>query len=162
MNIANIAAVVQSRRAAANEKSLLRSPNYMAFLPILLSCFLLWPFGGGSRKIELMAGQTTPGARGTLSVKVGQNQNTSLDLKVSALAPPSSLTPTENVYVVWVQPPAENPKNEGQLRVDKKENGELQTEVPYKRFKIFITAEQDPQTQTPTGTQVLSADVQEQ
>jgi hypothetical protein len=159
MSIANIAALVQ-RRGAAKERSLFPTPNYMAFLPILLSCILFWPFGG-SKKIDMMAGNNTPGARGTLSVKVGANQNTALDLKVYALAPPSSLTPTENVYVVWVQPPGDNPKNEGQLRVDKKENGELQTEVPYKRFKVFVTAEQDPQTQTPTGTQVLSADVQQ-
>lgn len=160
MRIANIAVVVQSWRAAAKERSFLRTPSYMAFLPLLLSCLLLWPFGG-SKKIDMMSGNGTPGARGTLSVKVGANQNTALDLKVYALAQPSSLTPPENVYVVWVQPPGENPKNEGQLRVDKKENGELQTEVPYKRFKVFITAEQVAQTPTPTGTQVLSADVQQ-
>jgi hypothetical protein len=59
------------------------------------------------------------------------------------------------------QPPGENPKKQGQLRVDKKENGELQTEVPYKRFKIFVTAEQDAQIQAPSGTQVLSGEVQQ-
>jgi hypothetical protein len=162
MSIADIAAFIQNRRAAAKERSLFPAPKYMAFLPILLSCLLVWPFGGGSKKIDLMAGNDTPGARGTVWVKVGANKNTELNLKVYALAQPSSLTPTENVYVVWIQPPGENPKNEGQLRVDKKENGELQTEVPYKRFKVFVTAEQVAQTPTPTGTQVLSADVQQQ
>jgi hypothetical protein len=160
MSIAKTAVLIQSWRAAAKERSLFRAPNSMAFLPILLSCLLFWPFGG-SKKIDMMAGNDTPGAHGTLSVKVGANKNTALDLKVYALAQPSSLTPTENVYVVWVQPPGENPKNEGQLRVDKKENGQLQTEVPYKRFKVFVTAEQVAQTPTPTGTQVLSADVQQ-
>jgi hypothetical protein len=161
MSIAKTATLIQSWRAASKERSLFRAPNTMAFLPILLSCLLFWPFGGGSKKVDLMAGNTTPGAHGTVSVKVGSNKNTELDLKVYALAQPSSLTPAENVYVVWVQPPGENPKNEGQLSVDKNENGELHTEVPYKRFKVFVTAEQVPQTPAPTGPQVLSADVQQ-
>jgi hypothetical protein len=145
------------RRSATH--ALMSSLSRFAFMPILLGCLVFWPFGLGSRKIDLMAGHETPAARGTISVKVGPNKNTEMDVKVYALAHPSSLTPPENTYVVWVQPPGENPKNEGQLHVDKNENAELHAEVPYKRFKVFITAEQEPQVQTPTGPQVLSADV---
>ncbi len=140
------------------KRSAIQSLYSIALIPILLSFALFWPFGSG-KKIEMLAGQSTPAAHGAVDIKVSQNKNTHIDLKVHALAQPSSLIPPANVYVVWIQPPGENPKNEGQLRVDNNLNGELQTEVPYKRFKIFITAEQDPQTQTPMGIQVLSADI---
>lgn len=151
--------VVFTRKRRSTADSLIRALSRAAFVPVLLGSLVFWPFGSGSKKIDLLAGHETPGARGTVSVKSGPNKNTELDLKVESLAQPSSLTPPENTYVVWVQPPGENPKNQGQLRVDKNENAEIHTEVPYKRFKIFITAEQNPQTQTPVGPQVLSADV---
>jgi hypothetical protein len=160
MSMSKFAVFVKTRSEVREAESSIGFLNRTAFVPILLGCFLFWPFGS-SKKVELMAGHETPAARGTLSVKVGPNKNTALDLKAHSLAHPSSLTPAENVYVVWVQPPGENPKNEGELRVDKNENGELHTEVPYKRFKVFITAEQDAQTQAPTGPHVLSADVQQ-
>ena len=145
------------------EHSVVRGPQVqflysIALVPLFLIMAMFWPFGGG-KKVDMLAGQSTPAAQGTIDIKTSQNKNTHIDLKVRALAKPSSLTPPANVYVVWIEPPGENPKNEGQLHVDKDLNGELQTEVPYKRFRIFITAEQDPQAQTPTGTQVLSADV---
>lgn len=109
----------------------------------------------------MMAGQATPAARGTIAVSTGNNGNTELDLKVRALAPPSSLTPAENVYVVWIQPPGQNAENRGELRVDGHEDGELRVESPHKRFKLFITAEQNAQAQMPQGPQVLSADVEQ-
>jgi hypothetical protein len=151
-----VAVITQKRKSSAD--GLVRSLSRIAFVPTLLGCLLFWPFGG-SKKIDLMAGHETPGAHGTVSAKVGPNKNTKLDVKVYSLAQPNSLTPPENTYVLWVQPPGENPKNQGQLIVDKNENAQLHTEVPYKRFKVFITAEQNPQVQMPTGPQVLSADV---
>lgn len=157
MKSSRIASFTREQRSASQAAA--GSISRFAIMPVLLLAFAFWPFGSGSKKIDLMAGHETPGARGTISVKTGPNSNTRLDLKAYSLAHPSSLAPPENAYVVWVQPPGENPKNEGQLQVDKKENGELRTEVPYRRFKVFITAEQNPQTQAPTGPQVLSADV---
>ncbi|HTU40199.1 MAG TPA: hypothetical protein VMF10_00715 [Candidatus Aquilonibacter sp.] len=107
----------------------------------------------------MMAGTETPGAQATVTAQTSGNDNTDLNIKVHNLALPSSLTPAENVYVVWVQPPGESPKNLGELKVDNKQSGDLHTETPYKRFTIFVTAEKDPQVQQPQGPRVLSADV---
>ncbi len=130
----------------------------MALIPLILGFALMWPFGGG-QKIQMMAGKSTPGAHGVIRVQTSKNGNTKLDTKVYALAKPSSLNPPANVYVLWIEPPGQNPKNEGEIRVNQKLDGELKAETPYKRFKVFITSEQNAQAQAPEGDQVLSAEV---
>jgi hypothetical protein len=86
----------------------------LSVAPLVLGMAFFWPFGGNSGKtVPITASKDTPAAHGTINVKTGQNDNIRIDLKVDALARPTSLTPTENVYVVWVQPPGQNPKNDG-------------------------------------------------
>jgi hypothetical protein len=129
-----------------------------ALVPFLLGLAFIWPFHDGT-KVEMMAGKDTSAARGTITIKNGANGNVALDIKAASLASPNSLTPPENAYVVWLQRPGQEPQNLGEFRVDKKESGELHTETAFKRFKIFITAEQNAQTEVPQGPSVLSADV---
>lgn len=136
-----------------------RTGFYIAFLPAILMLAVFWPFGGGGKKVQMMAGSATPGAQGTINVSSSGNNNVKMDIKVQDLVNPSGLTPAENVYVLWVQPEGQAAQNEGEVKVDKKENGQIHTETAYKRFKVFITAEQNAQVKTPTGPQVLSADV---
>ncbi len=126
--------------------------------PLVLCLLLLWPFGG-ARKVRMMAGSVTPGATATITVKRGNNGNTALDIKAKNLAPPSSLTPAENVYVVWIEAPSQTPQNQGRLRVNQNEQAEIHTSTSFKGFKVVITAEQNSQTQEPTGPRILSADI---
>jgi hypothetical protein len=126
--------------------------------PLVLCLAFFWPFGAG-HKVHLMSGTATPGARGTADIQSGDNGNTQIDLKVRALAPPATLTPAENVYVVWIEAPGHAPQNHGQIRVNGKEQGELHTDTPYKRFQIFVTAEATPRTVEPEGPRVLRAAV---
>lgn len=138
-----------------------RSQGFLAgALPIIFCLALFWPFGGGGKKVRMMAGKDTPAARGTITVKTGNNGNTQLKVHVKHLAPPSSLTPPENVYVLWIEPPEQNPRNEGALKVDNNLSGQLQTETSLRRFQVFITAEKQAQLKAPQGPRVLSADVQ--
>ncbi|HUY94942.1 MAG TPA: hypothetical protein VMU71_06570 [Terracidiphilus sp.] len=128
-------------------------------LPAALCFAFIWPFGGGWKTVHMMAGNMTPGARGTIRFKIGDNGNTELNITVRALAAPSSLTPPEDRYVVWIQPPGKPAHNLGALNIDSHENGELNTETPDKRFTIFITAEQNANESEPEGPTVLSATV---
>lgn len=148
------------KASSARTRGFVRSPGSFTLLPAVLCLAFMWPFnGGGGKKIQMMAGTETPAAQATVTAQAGKNDNTELNIKAHALAQPSSLTPPANVYVVWIQPPGQSPKNLGELNVDNKLNGELHTETPYKRFSIFITAEKDAQIQEPQGPKVLSADV---
>lgn len=111
--------------------------------------------------MQMMAGESNPAARCTIHLHTGDNGNTELDMKANSLAAPSALTPPKNAYIVWIQPPDEAPQNHGQITIDKNQRAELKTETPYKRFKVFITAEDEGQMQAPEGPTVLSADVAE-
>ena len=136
-----------------------RGTTLRGIAPLIFCLAFIWPFGGGGRTFHLMSGTSAPGARGTVQVKNGDNSNTILDVKVHALANPSTLTPAENVYVVWIEPPGQSPQNLGQITVNQKEDGELHTVTASQRFHIFITAEQNANAQMPQGPRILSADI---
>jgi hypothetical protein len=69
--------------------------------------------------VQMMAGTVNPAAEGTINVSDSSNNNVKLDVKVQSLSNPSGLTPPENVYVLWVQPPGQPPQNQGEIKVDK-------------------------------------------
>lgn len=155
MNVSNFP---QSSTAALLRKAAQpRSVLFAMAAPLVLGMMFLWPFGGN--KIIMTRGQIVPSAQGTITIHAGHNGNTDVDTKVKFLAKPSSLTPPENVYVVWFQAEGQPAVNEGALKVDKGLNGELKTETPYKRFTVFITAETSPVEKAPLGPQVLTASV---
>lgn len=132
---------------------------FPAVLPMVLCLAMVWPFGGGWKTVNLMAGSGSPAAQGVVKFKTSGNGNTALEIATRSLAPPSSLTPAENAYVVWIQPPGQAVQNLGELKINGKEQADLNTETAFKRFHIFITAEQNAQIQQPQGPTVLSADV---
>jgi hypothetical protein len=133
---------------------------FFSFAPALLLLAFVWPFSGG-KDVQMIAGPSNPAARCTVHLHVGDNKNTELDMKAESLAAPSALTPPKNAYVVWIQPPDAGPQNLGQITPDKDQKAELKTATPYKRFKIFVTAEDQAQIQSPEGVTILSADVTE-
>jgi hypothetical protein len=148
---------IPARRAFLSKTIPYRTGFYIAFVPAILSFALFWAFGAD--KVRMMPSTSTPAAQGTVSVSATSNDNIKVDVKVQSLANPSTLTPAENVYVVWIQPQGQPPQNQGEIKVDKNENAQIHTQTSFKRFKLFITAEQNAQVQAPTGPQVLSADV---
>ena len=135
-----------------------RSAFFAVAAPLLLSMMFFWPFGGG-KKVPMNSGKVDPAAQGTVTFHTTGNNNVNVDTKVKYLAKPSSLTPPENIYVVWFEPNGQQPVNEGALKVDSSLNGELKTVTPYKNFKVFVTAEKSAQVQSPQGPQVLTANV---
>lgn len=148
-----------ARLRAAKFTSFSSKPFFPVLLPAVLCFAMVWPFGGGWKTVNLMAGADSPAAQGVIKYKTSGNGNTALQIETRSLAPPSSLTPPENAYVVWIRPPGQATQNLGELKVNDKEQSNLNTETAFKRFHIFITAEQNAQIQEPQGPTVLSADV---
>lgn len=135
-----------------------RGGFFAVAIPLILSAAMItWPSGG--QKIQMTASHDVPAAQGTITVKNSKNQNTEVNVKVQHLAEPSSLTPPQDVYVVWFQPSGQNAKNEGELMVQGNRSGSLKTETPFKHFEVFITAEKNARVEQPTGPRVLSATV---
>ena len=81
------------------------SNTHLSLLPAVLCVALIWPFGGGWKSVNLMAGAGAPAAQGVIKYKTGGNGNVELQIEVRSLAPPDSLLPPENAYVAWIQPP---------------------------------------------------------
>jgi hypothetical protein len=128
-------------------------------LLLAVSLFAVWPMSSG-KQYHMTATNSVPGAAGIVKVqKDKDNGNTKLNIKVEHLANPASLTPSENAYVVWVQPRGEEAVKLGAIGVDKNLKGELNVVTTSKDFDVFVTAEQSQNVSTPSEFTVLQAHV---
>lgn len=95
-------------------------------------------------------------------VTKGPNGNSRLAVTVRHLAPPDRLTPGAVGYVVWVTPlDAGSPQNVGALKLDSNLTGALNTTTALHQFKLTITAEITPTTQSPTTDAVITSTIVE-
>lgn len=131
-----------------------------AVLPLMFALAFIWPMAGGEKVQMTPNPSETPAAQGTITVSQGKNGNTKVDTKVKNLAKPSGLKNPASVYVLWIQPEGQSPKNEGQMLIDANRTGSLKSETPYKHFQVFITPEDSPTVTSPNGPHVLSATVE--
>jgi hypothetical protein len=148
-----------STTKTATQLSVHGGVRYTAVIPAALGLMLLWPFGDSAKKVSMTPGKEDPAAHGTVAVKTGRNGNTDVSITAKSLAQPSALNPPENTYVVWFQPDGQDARNMGALRVNNNLDGKLVTVSPYRRFKVFITAEKEPNPTRPKGPTMLTADV---
>ncbi len=109
--------------------------------------------------VKLVSTPTTPAATGDVNFHHDRNGNTSMELKVDHLAAPTSLVPAKSYYVVWIQAPGHDPENKGVLSVNENLQGDIKTVSPYQQFTIFVTAENTPSVQSPSGPTVLKGTV---
>lgn len=130
-------------------------------LMVLVTCIAFCASIALARKFTLTASTKVPSASGEINAKMGNNNNTEVDLTVRNLAKPGDLTPAANSYVVWFEEQGAPPQNMGELKVDGKLKGQLKTVTPWKNFDVFITPETDPMVKEPTGEAVLRTKVQE-
>ncbi|MGH9445587.1 MAG: hypothetical protein ACRD3O_07675 [Terriglobia bacterium] len=131
---------------------------FLSVMPLVLAVALVWPFSSGNH-VVMTNSQSVPSAKGVVDAGHDSNNNTTVDMKVQYLAQPSSLTPAEVVYVVWIQANGHPAENKGALEVGKNLDGQFKTVTPYKDFDVFVTAEQSPQVRSPDGNRVLSAHI---
>jgi hypothetical protein len=113
------------------------------------------------RTFPLTASAAVPAAKGKVETGKDKNGNTEVKLETEHLAEPDKLTPSKTVYLIWFQETGGEPVMQGQLRIDKHLKGTFKTTTPLKNFAIFVTGESDPNTKTPTGTEVLRTVVQQ-
>ena len=125
-------------------------------IALTLCCFSLM-----AKKFPLTAATTVPAARGDVEIGKDRNKNTEIKMKVEHLAKPENLTPPKSSYVVWLQEKGSDAENLGQLRLNKKLEGNFRSVTPRKNFDVFITAEQDAATKAPSGTEVMRATIQQ-
>ena len=111
-----------------------------------------------AKKYPLTADKSVPAARG--QVDVGRDKNGNTKVEIEHLAAPESLTPPRSAYVVWLQERGFEPLNQGALKPNKSLKATFKSITPLKSFDIFVSAESDPNTKSPSGSEVLRASVQ--
>lgn len=107
------------------------------------------------KKVEMKTSSTVPAAEGRAILEHDRNKNVQVTLEVRHLAKPQSLAPAKGTYVVWIQPEGQEANNVGVLRVNDELKGDFRTTTPYKKFDLFVTAEDSPTVSTPSGTEIM-------
>jgi len=100
-----------------------------------------------------------PSAAGKVELDTDRNGNHVAKVRVYHLPDPEKLNPAKNAYVVWIQAKGKDPENVGQLKVNEDLEGNLAATTPYNKFEVFITAEDNPKPDRPTGPEILRAEV---
>ena len=100
-----------------------------------------------------------PAADAQLTDQKDDNGNTKLKIHVYHLAKPDALTPARDAYVVWIEPNGQPAQNMGVIKVNDNLESEFSTRTPFKKFKVYVTAEDGPKVTTPSGDKILEANV---
>jgi hypothetical protein len=113
------------------------------------------------KKFDMKTSSTVPAAEGRAIVEHDRNKNVQVTLEVRHLAKPQSLAPAKGTYVVWIQPEGQEANNVGVLRINDELKGDFRTTTPYKKFDLFVTAEDSPTVSSPSGTEIMRQQVED-
>lgn len=92
-----------SEKSSSSLSTLMKSRFQGSFFFIIL--LSLWGLISCSHKeIPMETSAQIPAAKGTVTAKKTENENTKIDLKVNFLAPPQKIDQTAQTYVVWIRP----------------------------------------------------------
>jgi len=100
-----------------------------------------------------------PSAAGKVELDKDRNGNRVAKVRVYHLPDPEKLNPARNAYAVWIQAKGKDPENVGILKVNGDLEGQMEATTPYNKFEVFITAEDNPKPERPSGPEILRAEV---
>lgn len=125
---------------------------------LLLAAGLVLSAWAGEHRMK-NSSDLVPSATGKVDIDKDDNGNQRVKVRVYHLVDPEKLSPARNGYVVWVQPKGKDPELLGMLRVNKDWEGTLEGTTPYKNFTVFVTAEENPKPDAPSGTEILRGEI---
>ncbi|MDX1604496.1 MAG: hypothetical protein R3209_15615 [Salinimicrobium sediminis] len=138
-----------------NKKNFLKMKDSFRIMSFIFAAILV---SACSKKVVFPVSQVVPAAEAVLKVDRDDNNNYGIELEVSNLAEPERLTPARRHYVVWMVTKQHGTINIGNLDINRKNNGELNTSTPYEPMRVFITAEDDPRPVLPSTQVVLNSE----
>jgi hypothetical protein len=114
-----------------------------------------------TNKISFLTSTVVPAARGTVKIKTDSNKNHTIDIALLNLAEPERLNPAKKMYMVWMETDQGITKNLGQIITDsgtfsKTLKANFKTVSSFTPVKIFITSENDANTQSPSWERILT------
>ncbi len=137
--------------------------NRTSIIFAIIANVFLFASSSCTKKLNFSNSAVVPAAEGFVKVKKDKNDNYALSINVNNLASPSQLQPAHNAYVAWIETDSHGTKNIGQLKtsssiISKAKKASLNAVTSFKPVKIFITAEDNSNTQYPGSMIVLSTD----
>jgi len=128
---------------------------------LALILFLAITLGACSSKMTFQNSSIVPAATGDVKVKKDKNDNYQITVNVANLAEPQKLSPSRDVYIVWMDSNRNLIKKLGQIKVgsgmfSKALTGELTVTESEKPDRVFITAENNADTMRPSSEVVLT------
>ena len=129
---------------------------------VAASAILLFSMSSCASKAHFLTSTVVPAAQGTVEVKTDKNKNYVIEIDITNLSPSTRLSPPSNAYVVWLIAADNSAQNLGQLNssdrfMSKSLDAEFKTVTGIRPAKIMITAENDPQVQHPSFSEVILA-----
>ena len=101
-----------------------------------------------------------PAASGEVRVVSVDSGNATIDVGVKHLARPAEAFPGTQAYIIWLKPDDGGAaQNLGELPLGDDLQGTFRTTTPFKRFQLFITAEQQSNVTSPSQNRVLDTTV---
>ena len=126
-----------------------------------MAIFSLILISSCTQKISFLTSSVVPAARGTVKVKMDDNKNHTIQIALVNLAEPERLTPPRKMYMVWMETDQGETKNIGRIMTDsgtfsKTLKADFKTVTSFTPVKIFITAEEDANIQSPGWEVILT------
>jgi len=126
-----------------------------------MAIFSLILISSCTQKISFLTSSVVPAARGTVKVKMDDNKNHTIQISLLNLAEPERLSPPKKMYMVWMETDQGETKNIGRIMTDsgtfsKTLKADFKTVTSFTPVKIFITAEEDANIQSPGWEVILT------
>jgi hypothetical protein len=120
-------------------------------------------FSSSAQKVHFKNSTVAPAAEGGVKIKKDKNGNYDIEVSIDNLADSKKLTPPKNAYVVWVDTKESGTKSIGQIHssgsmFSKAKKASITGVSTAKPTKVYITAEDDPNTGSPGDVVVLTTD----
>jgi biopolymer transport protein ExbD len=108
-------------------------------------------------KMTFVTSSLVPAASGAANVKKDKNKNYVINVNVQNLAEPKNLSPSKNIYLVWMESNETSAKKLGQLMPNGKAlKATLSATSVDQPKRVYITAEDNADVQYPDGQVILT------
>lgn len=114
---------------------------------------------GGPAEYVVTGTQRAAGADGLITVEEIEG-NRLVTVEIEHLPPPNRISDSATVYIVWIKPERGQPTMAGRLEFDPEDRiGRMRATTPHRHFTILVTAEADPEADSPSDVVVARQEV---
>ena len=127
---------------------------FLGFLTVMI----MLPFSLQAQKIPFVQSSVAPAAEGYVKIRTDRNNNNIIKIRIKNLAEIERLDPAMKTFVVWMVTDRDSTDNIGRIHSSNRLNVSFEAVSSFQPIKIYITAEENENTQVPSEKIVLTTD----